>query len=889
MNEKYLPQDVERKWQKRWAEDHTFEVHPDPNQPKFYSLEMLPYPSGRIHIGHVRNYSLGDAFAWYKRLNGFNVLHPIGWDAFGMPAENAAIKHGQPPDTWTRSNIAVMRDQLKRVGFSYDWSREIASCTPEYYHWNQWFFIQMFKKGLVYRKLATVNWCDKCQTSLANEQAEGGFCWRHEDTPVEKRELEQWYVRLTHYNEELLAGINGQLQGNWPERVLTMQRNWIGRSEGALVDFALAHDSSRSIKVFTTRIDTIFGASAVVIAPEHPLVRHLLAQSPNREPVEAFINQVSKMSTMDRIGEGTTKEGISTGLCAVNPFNQEQLPIWVANFVLAEYGTGAIMCVPAHDERDYEFCRKYHLPIQRVIWGYTESDANVTLRFSELPFTDPGFLGPNCGQYAGLPSDEAQVTMAQFAETNGFGKATVTYRIRDWGISRQRAWGTPIPMIHCPACGIVPAREEDLPIKLPDNLDFSVGAPLTRCAEYVNVSCPACGGPARRDTDTMDTFVDSNWYYFRYCDPKNDQLPFDPAIVKYWMPVDFYIGGIEHAVLHLIYTRVWTMIMRDLGLVEFGEPVKTLLTQGMVILNGAKMSKNKGNVVDPDEMVDRYGADATRLSILFAAPPEKEVDWKQSLRVIAPEHPLFDQVLKGTRAFDDQNRLSFILEQPDESTLTLPDQDVSVEYPAAEGAMRYLARVWRLVRKWHALAATTMFDSEPTAYSDAQQTIRRATHQTIQRITHAYEEGLRLNVTVAACMELTNALYDFDATVPEVSQAGLADIFVIKEGLEALVVMLSPLAPHISEELWEALGHTSSVSKARWPVFVAEWAREAQLEIPVQINGKLRTKVLVDAEATEEQMKATVLADPKVQSSLEGKTIVKTIIVPKRLLNLVVK
>ncbi|MBX7223033.1 MAG: leucine--tRNA ligase [Blastocatellia bacterium] len=889
MNEKYLPQDVEQKWQKRWADDRVFEVAVNPEKPKFYALEMLPYPSGRIHIGHVRNYSIGDAFAWYKRLQGFNVLHPIGWDAFGMPAENAAIKNKMRPDVWTRSNIDVMRAQLQRVGFSYDWSREIASCNADFYRWNQWFFIQMYKQGLVYRKRATVNWCTECQTSLANEQAEGGFCWRHTETPVEKRELEQWFVRLTKYNEELLAAIDGELRGNWPERVLTMQRNWIGRSEGALVDFALAGQPEKKIRIFTTRIDTIFGANAVVVAPEHPMMAELLAQAPNRAEIEAFIERVRSLSFVDRTSETAEKQGFATGAFVVNPFSQEQLPVWVANFVLAEYGTGAIMCVPAHDERDYEFSRKFHLPIRRVILPNSNNDTEDTLRYSEMPYLGPGFLSSNCGAYVGMDSEEARTKLAEIAHEQGFGESTVTYRIRDWGISRQRAWGTPIPMVHCAACGIVPADEKDLPILLPDDLDFNIGAPLAHHPYFVTATCPNCQGPARRDTDTMDTFVDSNWYYFRYCDAKNDRQAFDPAVVKYWMPVDFYIGGIEHAVLHLIYTRVWSKIMRDIGLVEFNEPVKQLLTQGMVILNGVKMSKNKGNVVDPDEMIERYGADATRLSILFAAPPEKEVDWKKMLRVMNPDSPYCDQVFKLVRTYaDESGQMVHDIELQNGEFHTLPEGDGMVDYPAAEGAMRYLARLWRLVRKWHDRTQPGA-TAENLHFNELQQGVRRATHQTIKRISEAYEDGLRLNVTVAACMELTNHLYEFDGKLKDGEPTAEGDCFVMKEGIEALLVLLAPLCPHITQECWEALGHPGYLTDARWPVFDAELAREAHLEIPVQVNGKIRSKVLVAPDASDDHIREAALHDAKVMAAMEGKTVAKVIVVPKRLVNVVVK
>lgn len=844
MHEKYQPHVIEEHWQRIWREEQTFAVRDDGTRPRYYMLEMLPYPSGRIHLGHVRNYSIGDAVAWYKRLRGYDVLHPMGWDAFGLPAENAAIKHGARPDEWTFQNIATMRAQLQRLGFSYDWSREIATCRPEYYRWNQWMFIQLFKKGLVYRKRSVVNWCPKCDTSLANEQAEGGYCWRHEDTPVEQRELEQWFVRQTDYAEELLAGIAGVLREGWPGHVLKRQQDWIGRSEGAEVDFLLADAPHVNIRIFTTRLDTIYGANAVIVAPEHPLMPTLLEHSPVRAEVAAFVERITAQSLRERT-ESREKEGVETGLYAVNPFNGERLPVWTANFVLAQYGTGALMSVPAHDERDFEFSRKYGLPIRRVVWDTAPADPEATLLISSIPFLDEGRLGANCGPFAGMASDAARAAMAAYAEEQGFGKRTVVYRLRDWGISRQRAWGTPIPMIHCDACGTIsPEREENLPVVLPPDLDFSAGAPLATHPTFTKVTCPSCGAPARRDTDTMDTFVDSNWYYFRYCDPHNDQRPFDTATVKRWLPVDFYIGGDEHAVMHLIYTRAWTMMMRDIGLIDFGEPVKRLLTQGMVILNGAKMSKSLGNIVDPDEMIQRYGADATRLSILFAAPPEREVDWKR----VTDEH-----------GYD--------------------------EYPAAEGAMRYLARVWRLVHRWRdrCRAVTGL----PETVSPAAEAVRRATHQAIARATDAFENGLRLNVAVAVCMELTNALYDFDTAMGDTAEVAAAQ--TMREGLEALTLMLTPLAPHIASELWRELGRTTSLTEAAWPTCDPELAREPQLEIPVQVNGKLKSKVLVAPDVTDAELEAAALADGKIRTLTDGKTIVKVIVVPKRLVNIVIR
>jgi leucyl-tRNA synthetase len=872
MKEKYFPAEIEEKQQQRWAEAGAFEVSEDASKPAFYCLEMLPYPSGRIHMGHVRNYSIGDALSTYKRMTGFNVLHPMGWDAFGMPAENAAIKSNARPDKWTFENIEAMRAQLKKLGFGYDWPREIASCTPEYYRWNQWFFIQMWKQGLVYRKNAVVNWCVKCNTSLANEQAEGGFCWRHEDTPVEQRELEQWFVRVTKYADELLDDL-ATLEGGWPERVIAMQRNWIGRSRGAEVDFEVSRNSAGSgsdqggtIRIFTTRIDTIFGASCLIVAPEHPLIDKVINDGAASAELKSFVEKQQATSKEDRVAEGTAKEGVNTGVTALNPFNGEKLPVWTANFVLTGYGTGAIMAVPAHDERDFEFCKKYNLPIPRVIKMVDSSepdDAPVEAAFTAKD--DTGIV-INSGEWSGLTVPEAIRQMTAFAEEKGFGTAQTNFRIRDWGISRQRAWGTPIPFIHCAKCGIVPVPESELPVTLPSDLNFNTtGAPLAEHTGFVNVSCPTCGSAARRDTDTMDTFVDSSWYYFRYCDPHNDTLPFDPKVAAYWMPVDQYIGGIEHAVLHLIYTRLWTKIMRDLGLIAFSEPVKKLLTQGMVCMETSKcpehewlypveviegkckfcrrdvvvgriekMSKSKKNTVDPDEMIKTFGSDTVRLFMMFAAPPEKDVEWDES---------------------------------------------------AVEGASRYLARVWRIIYKWHDKLSGA--DGQAGEFSEAARALRRKTHQTIQRVSHDVGERMNYNTGVAALMELTNEIYAFDNSLKAAASA--TDLFALREAMEALTKMLAPFAPHIAEELWQGQGHEEILVTSAWPQFDAELAKADELEIPVQVNGKMSGRIRIAAEANEETLKQAALGDEKISAKIAGRQIVKVIVVPGRLVNIVVK
>jgi leucyl-tRNA synthetase len=872
MNEKYFPTEIEERQQQRWAAAKVFEADVDETRPRFYCLEMLPYPSGRIHMGHVRNYSIGDALSAYKRMTGYNVLHPMGWDAFGMPAENAAIKNNARPDEWTFENINAMRAQLQRVGFSYDWRREIASCTPEYYRWNQWFFIQMWKHGLLYRKNATVNWCVKCNTSLANEQAEGGFCWRHEDTPVEQRQLEQWFIRVTNYADQLLDDLD-TLEGGWPERVLTMQRNWIGRSKGAEVDFAIDAESSYGIhdkiRIFTTRIDTIYGANAIIIAPEHPLMEQLITAGHASEELKTFVEQQKAITPQERIAEGREKEGVYTGMHAINPFNQEKLPVWTANFVLTGYGTGAIMAVPGHDERDFEFAKKYSLPIRRVIIP-VDFPGDITTPPQEA-FTDKDetCVLVNSNEWSVMKIADAQAGMIAHAEQQGFGSGKTNFKIRDWGVSRQRAWGTPLPFIHCATCGIVPVPEDQLPVELPKDLNFaSQGAPLAEHAGFVNVNCPTCGGAARRDTDTMDTFVDSSWYYFRYIDPNNTALPFDPKVAAYWTPVDQYIGGIEHAVLHLIYTRLWTKIMRDLGLITFDEPVKNLLTQGMVCLATArceehdwlnptevldgkckfcgrdakigrteKMSKSKKNTIDPDEMINTFGSDTVRLFMLFAAPPEKDLEWDDS---------------------------------------------------AVEGASRYLNRVWRIVHKWHEKVSVqnSAFSVPPSDFSSDARALRRKTHQTIQRISNDIGQRITFNTGVAALMELTNAIYDFDKKIDE---SNASDMFALKEAIESLVKMLAPFTPHIAEELWAGLGHNDFVVVSSWPAFDAELAKADELEIPVQINGKMSGRVIVAAEIDDETLKQVVFNDDKIKAKIAERQIVKTIVVPKRLVNIVVK
>jgi leucyl-tRNA synthetase len=845
----YRPQELDAKWQQRWAAARAFEVNEDPSRPKFYCLEMFAYPSGHAHVGHVRNYIIGDVMARTKRMRGYNVLHPFGWDAFGLPAENAAIKEGIHPEVSTRSNIAHMKGQLQRLGISYAWEREFATCDPEYYKWNQWLFIRMFERGLAYRRRSAVNWCPSCQTVLANEQVVDGGCWRC-GTPVETRDLEQWFFRISAYADELLDA-TVTLTG-WPEKVLTMQRNWIGRSEGARVKFAMEGDPSAQIEVFTTRIDTIYGATFVLLGPEHPLVAGLAEKS--GDPV-AFRRQAQAFRAQDRaarISGDIEKQGFDTGFRAINPFTNEPVPVWIANFVLGEYGTGAVMAVPAHDERDFEFARKFNLPIRAVVTPDGRSVPADMLTEATVAY---GTL-VDSGPYSGLPSAEAQKRMIAAARERGIGEATIQYRLKDWGISRQRYWGTPIPMIYCDKDGIVPVPDDQLPVVLPKVAQFTGrgDSPLAQVPEFVNVACPKCGEPARRETDTMDTFVDSSWYFYRFADPRNDKLPFDRQKVKYWLPVDFYSGGVEHAILHLIYSRFFARVFRDIGLVDHNEPFTQLLTQGMVLKDGAVMSKSKGNVVDPDTMLQKYGADALRLYVMFVAPPEKEVEWTDT---------------------------------------------------GLEGSFRFLGRVWRLVDHWDETVGGEGVGSpdECEALNAAERALRRKTHETIRRVTVDIEERQQLNTAVSAMMELVNDLYAFsEQTVTgapgrradeDVEHAGAVErreaICVVREALEALVRMLSPFAPHTAEELWQKLGHATTLAEAVWPVFDANVARADEIVVPVQVNGKVRSRLTVPAQASEDELEQLALADPAIRIYTAGKTVKKVVVARGRLVSVVVQ
>ncbi len=843
-DERYDAQRVETKWFQRWQQDASlYAADPNSTKKKYYVLEMLPYPSGALHMGHVRNYSIGDALARYMWMNGYNVLHPMGWDSFGLPAENAAIANNTPPRQWTLNNIANMKAQMKRLGFAYDWANEVTTCLPEYYRWNQWFFLKLFEQGMAYRKKSKVNWCPKCATVLANEQVVNGCCWRHEDTLVEQRELEQWFVRTTKYADELLRDLD-KLPG-WPEKVKTMQRNWIGRSEGALVDFKLAYAEDHkgfgpggsTITVFTTRIDTIFGATSVQLAPEHPIVKDLAAENSElRAKVDELIREQRKARETGDIG-AIEKHGVPTGRFAINPFNSERVPVWVANYILMDYGTGAIMSVPAHDERDYEFAKKYDLEIRLVVLPVSK-DQDETVAEPALPFVGHEGMLINSAGFDRLACAEAIKTMSAYAEEHNFGKATVTYRLKDWGISRQRYWGTPIPMLYCEKDGIVAVPEEDLPVLLPDNVDITLtgGSPLSRVPEFVNATCPKCGGLARRETDTMDTFVDSSWYFYRYTDAHNKRAPFDGKKAQYWFGdrgIDQYIGGVEHAILHLIYSRFWTKFMRDLGMITNDEPVERLFTQGMVIKDGAKMSKSLGNVVSPDEMVARYGADAARMNSLFAAPPDRDLDWQDS---------------------------------------------------GVEGIQRFLGRVYRFVVR-NAEAAKSVPASEQAALSPQARAIQRKMHQTIKRVSDDFQGRWHFNTCVSAIMELVNALY---AAEEPIAQKLIPAPF-LAEVQRNLVLLLAPFAPYLAHELWEMLGEEGSLLKAAWPKYDADLAKEEELEIPVQVNGKLRSRVVVPAGAAEGVVLASALADEKVQAAIAGKQIVKRLYVAGRLVNIVVK
>jgi leucyl-tRNA synthetase len=860
MTRRYDPQIVEDKWQKIWEENQLFKTEKNPAQKKYYVLEMFPYPSGKIHMGHVRNYSIGDVVARYKKMRGWNVIHPMGWDAFGMPAENAAIQHGVHPAKWTYDNLAAMKRQLRRMGFSYDWDREVTTCDPAYYRWEQWLFLKMYEKGLAYQKTSLVNWCETCQTVLANEQVEAGRCWRC-GQEVTQKEMPGWFFKITHYTEELLE-YSDRLPG-WPERVITMQKNWIGRSVGATIHFPL-WDREGFIPVFTTRQDTLCGATFMTLAPEHPLTLELSKGTPQEKEVRDFVERIKKQDKIKRTSDDYEKEGIFIGAYCRNPLTGGRMPIFAGNFVLLEYGTGAVMAVPTHDQRDFYFAKKFNLPLIVVIQP-PEKPPLDSATLTEA-YTDDGVL-VNSGAFNGMSSEEAREAIAQHLEEKGLGKKAVHYRLRDWGISRQRYWGAPIPIIYCPQCGTVPVPEKDLPVILPHDVKLTgLGdSPLAHAPAFVKVSCPVCGRPARRETDTMDTFVESSWYFERFCSPTEDRAMFDREEVKYWMPVDQYIGGIEHAILHLLYSRFYTRVLRDYGLVDFPEPFTNLLTQGMVVKEtqscpqhgflypeevsekltclkcgspveigrNEKMSKSKKNVVDPDFLVEKYGADTVRLFCLFASPPEKDLEWSEQ---------------------------------------------------GVEGSFRFLHRVWRLVEDWaEVLKSAEGSRGEKDLPEDLKPLLRKI-HGTIRKVTEDIETRFHFNTAISAIMELVNSVY---AMEPQRKDPTPRIVAIVREAVETVVILLSPFVPHVCEELWAALGHRDSVSKVSWPKWDEEAVRDEEVLMVIQVNGKLRGRITVGAHSSEEEIRAAVMSQERIQEILQGKKIRKFVLVPKKLVNLV--
>ena len=824
VSNKYDFKTIERKWQKHWEDGEVYKVTEDDSREKYYVLEMFPYPSGRIHMGHVRNYSIGDVVARYKRMRGYNVLHPMGWDAFGLPAENAAQKNNSHPATWTYANIDYMRNQLRQLGLSYDWGREIATCNPKYYKWEQLLFIEMYEKGLVYQKVTTVNWCESCKTVLANEQVIEGTCWRC-DEPVFPRKMNGWFFKITDYAEELLTDLD-TLKG-WPEKVVTMQRNWIGKSTGLTCEFAI-EGSDQKIAIFTTRPDTIFGVTFMSIAAEHPMLDALISGTETESAVRDFAQQIVLDKQRRSVEEEPEKSGIFTGRYCINPFNGERIPVYVANFVLMEYGTGAVMAVPAHDERDFEFARKYDLQIAPVV---VPDGVTLDPKTMEQASTIPGVL-QNSGSFSGMDSIEAQTAIIRHAEEKGYGSAHVTYRLRDWGISRQRYWGAPIPMVHCEKCGVQPVPEADLPIILPEDTEAGSGClPLHQRPSFIATTCPQCGEEAKRETDTMDTFMESSWYFARYASPRHAERPLDKAKAAYWLPVDQYIGGVEHAILHLLYSRFFTKVLRDLGHLDIDEPFTNLLTQGMVIKDGAKMSKSKGNVVDPNDLIQEYGADTVRLFSLFAAPPERDLEWSSQ---------------------------------------------------GVEGSSRFLNRVYRLIASNRELLDCSL--DVPEQLSEPGKTLHRKTHQTIMRVTESIEQNFHFNTAISGMMELFNVL----STVTGENITEKAEPQVVRGAVSVLLLLLSPMVPHFTAEMWEYIGNKDSIEDRPWPEFDAEAAQEELLTIVLQVNGKVRSRLQVAADVTDDDLVQLALADDNMVKFIDGKAVKKTIVVKKKLVNIVV-
>ena len=828
IQEKYAPHDIEAKWQKYWEENKTFKVEMDKDKPKSYVLEMFPYPSGNLHMGHVRNYSIGDVIARFRTMKGFNVLHPMGWDSFGMPAENAAIKHNIPPKKWTLENIANMTRQLKALGLSYDWDREVTTCKEDYYKWTQWFFELFYKRGLAVKKESAVNWCDTCNTVLANEQVIDGKCWRC-DHEVVKKDLSQWFFKITDYADELLKDLD--LLPGWPERVKTMQHNWIGRSEGLEFSFEIPALND-TVAVYTTRPDTAYGVTFMALAAEHPLIKKICENNPKADEINAFCERVRNQSEIERTSSESEKEGVFTGVYCINPFTGRKVEIWVTNYVLYDYGTGAVMGVPTGDQRDWMFADKYG--IEKIV---TICPVGKELKLEEMTcaYEEKEGMLVNSGEFTGMEMHKAMSAIMDKAEAEGFGKRRVNYRLRDWLISRQRYWGAPIPIIYCPHCGEVLVPEDQLPVRLPENVSFTAGAksPLATSEEFVHCKCPKCGADAIRETDTMDTFLCSSWYYLRYTDAHNDKMPFDKELNNYWGPVDQYIGGIEHAILHLLYSRFFVKVLRDAGLVDYDEPFSNLLTQGMVIKDGAKMSKSLGNVVSPEEILSKYGADTARLFILFAAPPERELEWS--------------------------------------------DQGV-------EGSFRFLNRIWRIVQAFEAVLAQKVTEYDHSNLSEADKDLRRVLHSSIKKVTNDIETRFNFNTAISTMMELVNALYAYKEAAKE-PNAGL-----VYEAISDLIKMMSPFVPHITEELWRgAIDANSSVHEQSWPECDEEALKVDNVEIVLQVNGKVRGRLTVPAEATKEELEKIAMADANVQAHIGDATVRKVICVPGRLVNIVAK
>ena len=828
IQEKYAPHDIEAKWQKYWEENKTFKVEMDKDKPKSYVLEMFPYPSGNLHMGHVRNYSIGDVIARFRTMKGFNVLHPMGWDSFGMPAENAAIKHNIPPKKWTLENIANMTRQLKALGLSYDWDREVTTCKEDYYKWTQWFFELFYKRGLAVKKESAVNWCDTCNTVLANEQVIDGKCWRC-DHEVVKKDLSQWFFKITDYADELLKDLD--LLPGWPERVKTMQHNWIGRSEGLEFSFEIPALND-TVAVYTTRPDTAYGVTFMALAAEHPLIKKICENNPKADEINAFCERVRNKSEIERTSSESEKEGVFTGVYCINPFTGRKVEIWVTNYVLYDYGTGAVMGVPTGDQRDWMFADKYG--IEKIV---TICPIGKELKLEEMTcaYEEKEGMLVNSGEFTGMEMHKAMSAIMDKAEAEGFGKRRVNYRLRDWLISRQRYWGAPIPIIYCPHCGEVLVPEDQLPVRLPEDVSFTAGAksPLATSEEFVHCKCPKCGADATRETDTMDTFLCSSWYYLRYTDAHNDKMPFDKELNNYWGPVDQYIGGIEHAILHLLYSRFFVKVLRDAGLVDYDEPFSNLLTQGMVIKDGAKMSKSLGNVVSPEEILSKYGADTARLFILFAAPPERELEWS--------------------------------------------DQGV-------EGSFRFLNRIWRIVQAFEAVLAQKVTEYDHSNLNEADKDLRRVLHSSIKKVTNDIETRFNFNTAISTMMELVNALYAYKEAAKE-PNSGL-----IYEAISDLIKMMSPFVPHITEELWRgAIDANSSVHEQSWPECDEEALKVDNVEIVLQVNGKVRGRLTVPAEATKEELEKIAMADANVQAHIGDATVRKVICVPGRLVNIVAK